>query len=458
MKAFVRAGFTFVAALSLAACGAPPLSWSEGQGDAQPSFGVPAPSLISPSAKNPATRRQRTSSAEHVAYRFKGGKNGANPDGVVEADVYRTPMLFGTTYDGGTSRCRGNGPGTGCGTIYGIAISGKHYPFLFRFPKRGSGGASPEGGLFYAGGETFFGTTAFGGSGCNKKGCGTVFALVPFGTSSTYVVLHKFAGGSDGEEPLAVVPAGNMTYGVTLAGGGSGCGGNGCGTVFSLNEFENESVFSFSGGAGGYEPNSLLAANGDFFGTTRSGGVGSGCAAYGCGTIFEFSASSGTLTVLYSFKGGTDGANPKNLIDVNGELYGTTSYGGGSGCGGGGCGTVFKVNSKTGAEEVLDRFQGGDDGVGPNALLDSRGTLYGTTYYGGSASACSTGYEGCGTIFKIAENGTRYSVLYRFQGGSDGAHPTALSKSKSTLYGTTWAGGGSGCNGSGCGTVFEASP
>jgi uncharacterized repeat protein (TIGR03803 family) len=432
-----------VAATVFAGCGV----LRQAQDDMQPPIAAPGAASLAVS-----------SSSVGVLYSFKGGKFGANPEGVVEADTgSRTRELFGTTFDGGGLTCRSGSSGTsGCGTIFGVDISGKHYPFLFRYPRNGRLGASPEVGLIAEGYESFYGTTAFGGSGCAKMGCGLVFFLVPFGTSSTYNILHRFRGGTDGEEPLAIIHVTNGVYGVTWAGGGSGCGGGGCGTVYYISSAGKYSILSsFSDSGGGYNPNTLITADGELYGTTWSGGNGSGCGTYGCGTVFKLDTASGTLAVLYSFKGDKDGAGPKDLIDVAGELYGTTYYGGGSGCSGGGCGTIFEVNATTGTERVLYRFQAGQDGVGPNVLLASNAMLYGATYYGGGTS-CSTGYEGCGTLFKISPSGKDYSVLYRFQGGTDGAHPTAMSESKNTFFGTTWNGGGTGCSDLGCGTIFKA--
>ncbi|MGB8909033.1 MAG: choice-of-anchor tandem repeat GloVer-containing protein [Candidatus Cybelea sp.] len=159
------------------------------------------------------------------------------------------------------------------------------------------------------------------------------------------------------------------------------------------------------------------------------------------------------FTHLYSFKGGDDGAQPfAGLIELNGTLYGTTAYGG-TGCSSSsGCGTVFE-STTSGQETVLYRFQGGKDGANPYAgLVDVNGALYGTTARGGTG--CS-GSGGCGTVFKITTSG-KETVLYSFKGAPDGLAPIAnLTVLNGTLYGTTRA-GGTGCSrSSGCGTVFR---
>jgi uncharacterized repeat protein (TIGR03803 family) len=102
--------------------------------------------------------------------------------------------------------------------------------------------------------------------------------------------------------------------------------------------------------------------------------------------------------VLYSFSGGTDGSFPTaNLINVNGMLYGTTSFGGGYyGCGNSnGCGTVFSIDPKSGTEAVLHSFGSGSDGGSPVAgLINVNGMLYGTTASGGA--------QRHGTVFSIS--------------------------------------------------------
>ncbi|MGD0189504.1 MAG: choice-of-anchor tandem repeat GloVer-containing protein [Rhizomicrobium sp.] len=101
-----------------------------------------------------------------------------------------------------------------------------------------------------------------------------------------------------------------------------------------------------------------------------------------------------TETVLYSFQGGFNAAFPYAGVieDASGNLYGTTYQGNGAGCGGFGCGTVYKL-APDGTESLLHAFQGGADGAGPHAGLieDPAGNLYGTTDSGGAANA--------GTVF-----------------------------------------------------------
>jgi uncharacterized repeat protein (TIGR03803 family) len=265
------------------------------------------------------------------------------------------------------------------------------------------------------------------------------------GGTGGYTSLYSFAGKPDGVEPSdALLLRNAVFYGTTQAGGE-----NNLGAVFTATESGKESViYSFGSSAtDGNSPDSgLTFVNGVFFGTTVTGGAN--CAPAGCGTVYKVTPS-GNETVIYSFKGGTDGSGPvAGLVDVDGTLYGTTSQGGnGHAC----CGTLFAV-STSGQERVLYRFKGGErDGEEPlGGLIEIDGMLYGTTQYGGA--------KHCGTIFASSTSGTE-RVLYDFKGSpSDGEQPVdGLIASSGKLYGTTSFGGTSTkCPPVGCGTVFEA--
>ena len=180
------------------------------------------------------------------------------------------------------------------------------------------------------------------------------------------------------------------------------------GVVFKLSPGGTETLlYAFAGGSDGSGPVGGLISDtsGNFYGTTYAGG-GTGCAdSRGCGTVFKL-APDGTETVLYAFKGGNDGATPfAGLVaDKAGNVYGTTSAGGGSDCYGAGCGSVFRL-APNGTETVLHSFGNGRDGAAPEAtLLLRQGTLYGTTSAGGSGEGRGCHREvdqGCGTIFSV---------------------------------------------------------
>jgi uncharacterized repeat protein (TIGR03803 family) len=153
-------------------------------------------------------------------------------------------------------------------------------------------------------------------------------------------------------------------------------------------------------------------------------------------------AKTGPEQVLYAFQGGNDGSSPSSglIFDALGNLYGETEGGGAHGGG-----TVFELspNSNGGwTETVLYSFQGGNDGGGPSSglIFDQAGNLYGTTYGGGG------GTSGNGTAFELSPNGSgewTEAVLYRFLGGSDDASPQGLIfDQKGNLYGTAVGGVG----------------
>ena len=219
-------------------------------------------------------------------------------------------------------------------------------------------------------------------------------------------------------------------------------------------------LWKFSNGDGANPQGTLvLGSDGNFYGTTSNGGNLNDCGLHGCGTIFRITPH-GKLQDIYQFTGGADGAEPRaGLIQVNGVLYGATSYGGNIDTE---QGTIFSINEDGSNFSVLYTFSGGADGGQPVArlLLGKDGNLYGTTSQGGQNSNC---FNGCGTIFSIAPDGSNFTTLYQFYGGNqvypgptDGNAPEAglIQDSSGNFYGTTHSGGAL-CNPDlTCGTVF----
>jgi hypothetical protein len=177
---------------------------------------------------------------------------------------------------------------------------------------------------------------------------------------------------------------------------------------------------------------------------------------------------------IYSFANSDDGNSPESglIIDKAGNLYGASVWGGNlPACQGFGCGAIFELKRTSNGrwkESTLYDFSGGTtDGSQPFGplLLDSRGHLFGTAYYGGSG-ICDTGgnFATCGVVFELQRNSSGVwseSVLYNFQGGNDGAGPESglISDQAGNLYGTTIAGGGysgTGCVQDGCGTFLNS--
>jgi uncharacterized repeat protein (TIGR03803 family) len=374
-------------------------------------------------------------------YSFQGSPyDGATPERHL-LNVNGT--LLGMTTSGGTG-CRG-----GCGTLFAISPSGMEHIFysFTGFPN----GFFPEAGLVYRNGE-LYGTTRKGGA-YNR---GTVYKVNGFGTEQ---VLHSFYKVTrDGAYPEAGLSDFNGTLYGTTHGGGS----NGRGTIFKITTSGKESViYAFgtnSRNDGAFPATNLVALKGVFYGTTTGGGTHSGCPGLiGCGTVFAVTPS-GKERVIHNFTGteSDGGQPPSGLTVVNGDLYGTTVYGGLPPCYAG-CGVVFRVTT-SGTETILHRFRSGYDGAYPGAgVAPINGALYGTTTNGGGYYGCS---DGCGTVYRI-DSARRETVLYRFRGYPDGQNPEgALTEVNGVLYGTT-AYGGTFCEGfysSGCGTVYEILP
>jgi uncharacterized repeat protein (TIGR03803 family) len=134
------------------------------------------------------------------------------------------------------------------------------------------------------------------------------------------------------------------------------------------------------------------------------------------GAVVPGAHAQATYTVLYSFGPLPDGEEPSGTLvrDKSGNLYGTTTIGGAYNLG-----TVFTL-TPSGKETVLYSFSGGTDGAEPGGelILGDDGMLYGTTYEGGNSNC----YDGCGTVFKVDRRGQE-SVLYRFAGIPDGQSP-----------------------------------
>jgi uncharacterized repeat protein (TIGR03803 family) len=270
-----------------------------------------------------------------------------------------------------------------------------------------------------------------------------ILATLSLAQAQTFTKLHTFTG-SDGANPQSTLiqdAAGNF-YGTTFYDGKSGYG-----TVFKISPDRKVTVlYSFAGPPDAANPAGPLLRDqsGNLYGTTVWGGASNQ------GAVFKLT-STGDEAVLYSFAGYTaDGSNPEGgvISDSDGNLFGTTEGGGdGAGCGGYiyGCGIVFEIDT-AGHETILHTFNGEGDGAIPWAGLirDSKGNFYGTTVEGGTA--------GLGTIFKLDTAGS-VTLLHSFA-GADGAYPygPVIRDAKGDLYGATYQGGSSKV-----GTVFKLS-
>jgi uncharacterized repeat protein (TIGR03803 family) len=405
-----------------------------GCGGANSGFPSSTPMSVAPQSGAPGAMRQKIeiaapkpASSYQLLYSFRGVSDGSYP---VASLINVNGVLYGTTLHGGANYC----PYVpkSCGTVFSVTTNGTE-TVLYNF-RGGSDGAVPGGHLISVNG-TLYGTTEVGGT----NGYGTVFSVTKTGTEK---VLYSFRGDSDGAYPTgSLIDVDGMLYGTSSGGGASGDG-----TVFSVTKTGTENViYSFGGGSDGESPNDgLISVNGTLYGTTYVG-PGSRCFGFGCGIVYSITTT-GKEKVLHRFGRGSDGQNPEaGLINVNGKLYGTTTFGGSDYNG-----TVFSV-TVSGKEKVLHSFRI-SDGSGPGAsLIDVNGTLYGTTIEGGAKNE--------GAVFSVTKTGVE-KVLYSFGGGSDGALLyDSLINVNGTLYGTTYSGGGHGCrHHAGCGTVFALTP
>ncbi|HTT06398.1 MAG TPA: choice-of-anchor tandem repeat GloVer-containing protein [Steroidobacteraceae bacterium] len=340
-----------------------------------------------------------------LLYSFAGGTgDGVNPyHTLIQAS---DGNFYGTTFTGGAH----NG-----GIIYEVSPSGAESLFY-------SFTATPFSVLMQGSDGNFYGTTAGGGT----YGRGTVFVVTPSGTETT---LFSFPSGSSNPYTGVIEGSDGNFYGTTGAGGATDEG-----TVFKLTSTGTLTILhSFpKTGSDGEEPYAgvIEGSDGNFYGTTYFGGTN------GTGTVFKVTPD-GVETVLYSFAGGGDAANPySGLIQgSDGDFYGTTYNGGAHGFG-----TVYQV-TPGGGETVLYSFAGGTtDGANPEAgvIQGIDGNFYGSTYAGGP--------DGVGTIFELSASGTE-TILHSFAGGAgDGANPSAnlVQASDGTLYGSSYAGGAEG--------------
>lgn len=299
-----------------------------------------------------------------------------------------------------------------------------------------------------------YGTTVAGGLACSEtsSGCGIAFELSPNGHGGwKEAVIYSFDGGGDAEpvNGLIMDKAGNL-YGTTLDQNTSKE------AVFELSSSGDawtEQVIYSANIATGYLGSArlIMDAAGDIFG-------GSGL------QVFELSPNGNggwDGTVIHEFPDSLkDGelAFGTLLLDEAGNLYGSTALGGSKNFG-----TVYKLSPhKNGkwTETILHSFDGGaKDGNDPvgGIVFDAAGNIYGTSVYGGTSNL-GTVYE---LVAPVDKGSYKEKVLWNFN-GANGSEPSSslILDDTGNLYGVTLLGGssGTGCNGDGCGVVFELTP
>ena len=273
-------------------------------------------------------------------------------------------------------------------------------------------------------------------------------------------ILHAFGAANDGngpDSPVIFDQKGNL-YGVTYGGGTSVYGG----VAFELSpgsngEWTETILYNFPGAPGdGYTPVGMtIDGSGNLYGTTQYGGVGAHCDDdNGCGTVFELSAGTSgqwTETILYNFcslpncaDGGLPGAAP--TLGPGGVLYGTAGD------------TAFELTPGTNGWTYTTLYKfcslpNCADGYAPigSLTLDGRGNLYGET---------ELGTDNGGTAFTLRpqpDGQWKETVLHTFGGNKyGGTDPSGdVTLHGKALYGTTQGGGGQGCLGVGCGTIYK---
>jgi uncharacterized repeat protein (TIGR03803 family) len=387
-----------------------------------------------------AIRQSGHSQTLTTLYSFNGGTDGAFP---------RAGVILGT--DGNLYGMAGAGS-EGAGTVFEL-VSGSDFEVLHNFSGTPDG-ETPYGGLAFDAKGNLAGTTYGGGAydhgtvfDMSTTGAETVLYNFPFPGPPSGVRIFRAPHGAGPGSGVVFDAQGNL-YSTTSVGSYYAPACFNCGAVFELTPAGTEKLlYSFTGApTDGVEPGDLIIdAQGNLYGSTQQGGAAN------LGIVFKVTAA-GEETVLHSFGASLDdGIGPlgKLLLDAEGNLYGTTVEGGANYYG-----TVFKL-TPSGEETILYNFGKPPDGAYPSGTLvmDGQGNLYGTTGWGGA--------YGWGTVFELAPGGAE-TILYNFTGGTDGADPFAgLLLKDNSLYGTTYMGGNlTGCVNryyKGCGTVFVLS-
>ncbi len=374
---------------------------------------------------------------QNLIYNFNQNSGGYGPGGTLVMDS--TGNFYGAASEGNLS-------GFCCGTIFELSPKpggGLAYSVLYTFSGVGND-ALPNGSLVRDAAGNFYGTAI-------SFGNGEVFELSPDGAGgfSETVLYTLVSNDGTGPSPVVLDAAGNL-YGTGHFGGAHDLG-----YVFEVSpnpggEWTFQHIHDFGGLDGSYPSGGVIVdALGSLYGTTGEGGNSSNCSS-GCGVVFKLSQNSGKWTekVIHEFNGanGADSQGPL-MMDAGGNLYGSAARGGPDRYG-----VIFELKPTSGRwqSSILHSFTDADgDGAAPNSALVLRnGNLYGTTGSGGGGlgDCVSFGDAGCGAVFELSPsgNGWKETVLFDFDGGTDGAFPDGvIFNSDGRAFGVAEGGGSS---------------
>jgi uncharacterized repeat protein (TIGR03803 family) len=354
--------------------------------------------------------------------------------------------LYGFTAEGGTG---------GNGVIFSVQTDGTDFEVLQNFAATPSPfGVQPHHGYLTLENDTLLRPILRGGA----DGQGTMFSLSTDGSAPG--VLHTFTGNptvpaprGDGAQPHSglLAAGGGLYYGMTALGGASGNG-----VIYSFDTATNavETLYDFSLPTGGQPHGQLIwdSTGTVLLGMTRYGGSGVGNAKtdnLAPGVVFRFDPLAGTYDVLADFSsvGGGPALSKHGILTLGtgsqaGTAFGLTAYGGLHDEG-----TLFSLDETGGIPMVLHDFGSGSDGAEPygSLVLGPDDLFYGMTRTGGAFND--------GTLFRVAQDGSRYETLASFQSATTGREPIdniTFSADGQFLYGLTQFGG----TGDG-GTIFR---
>jgi uncharacterized repeat protein (TIGR03803 family) len=372
----------------------------------------------------------------NVIYSFNIGALGVFPYAGVTLDAHGN--IYGTN----------NVYGVGYGTVYKLTYKDGAWTadLLYEFLGENDG-AFPASRVVFGPDGSLYGTTSEGGgTGCNGRGCGKIFKLMPPATICravqcpwTETVLYRFTGGADGAIPEygdIIFDSAGSIYGTT-----SGNSSN-FGSVYKLTNsggvWTETTLYAFTGGTDGFFPMGGVTFDraGNLYGTMDTG-------------VFELLPSQGgwTETVLHTFQYQTDGLSSEAgvIFDNQGNLYSDTfTLGPDEG------GTMFEMTPAGGSWnfQVLYPFNRGGGTVGTSLIFDGAGNLYGVR-------ASNANDDGEAFKMSLVDGSWTYTVLHEFSGGYQGSSPYEgmVMDANGNLWGTASGGGAHNY-----GMVYEITP